>query len=108
MTYLSDDQESTLSRARRNRFENLGLEIVRADLARDGHGHIGGPQAQEAARQWLAEKNSERTADAKRDRRWQRTGVFPSGGILLLNIVKVLGGVGVGLFLGWMIWGGLL
>ena len=105
MDNSGDDQESVLTSPRRERFESLGVEVVRADLARGGHMHIGGPNAQEAARQWLAEKDAERSADARRDRRRQLTGVFLSGGTFLLNIVRVLGGVGVGLFLGWLIWG---
>ncbi len=105
MDNSGDDQESVLTNPRRARFESLGVDIVRADLARGGSMHIGGPNAQEAARQWLAEKDAERSADARRDRRRQLTGAFLSGGTFLLNIVRVLGGVGVGLFLGWLIWG---
>ena len=105
MDNSGDDQGSVLTDSRRTRFESLGVEVVRADLARGGSMHIGGPNAREAARQWLAEGNAERRADAQRDRRWQRIGVFLSGGTLLLNIVRVLGGVGVGLFFGWLIWG---
>ena len=105
MDNSGDAQESLLINLRRARFESLGVAVVRADLARGGSMHIGGPNAREAARQWLAEKDAERRADTRRDRRWQRFGVFLSGGALLLNIVRVLGGVGVGLFLGWLIWG---
>ena len=101
MDNSGDDQESVLTSPRRERFESLGVEVVRADLARGGHMHIGGPNAQEAARQWLAEKDAERIANARRDRSWPRTWVFLSGG----TIVRVLGGVGVGLFLGWLVWG---
>ena len=100
MDNSGDDPESALTNPRRKRFESLGVVVVRAELARGGSMHIGGPQAQEAARQWLAEKDAERSADARRDRRRQL-----SGGTFLLNIVRVLGGVGVGLFLGWLIWG---
>ncbi len=105
MDNSGDDQGSVLTNPRRKRFESLGGEVVRAELARGGSMHIGGPRAQEAARQWLAEKEAERSADARRDRRRQLTGVFLSGGTFLLNIVRVLGGVGVGLFFGWLIWG---
>ena len=100
MDNSGDDPESALTNPRRKRFESLGVVVVRAELARGGSIHIGGLQAQEAARQWLAEKDAERSADARRDRRRQL-----SGGTFLLNIVRVLGGVGVGLFLGWLIWG---
>ena len=100
MDNSGDDPESALTNPRRKRFESLGVVVVRAELARGGSMHISGPQAQEAARQWLAEKDAERSADARRDRRRQL-----SGGTFLLNIVRVLGGVGVGLFLGWLIWG---
>jgi len=99
MDNSGDDPESALTNPRRKRFESLGVVVVRAELARGGSMHIGGPQAQEAARQWLAEKNAERSADARRDRRRQL-----SGGTLLLSIVRVLGGVGVGLFFGWLLW----
>ncbi len=99
MDNSGDDPESALTNPRRKRFESLGVVVVRAELARGGSMHIGGPQAQEAARQWLAEKDAERSADARRDRRRQL-----SGGTFLLNIVRVLGGVGVGLFLGWLLW----
>ncbi len=96
----ADDQEPVLTNPRRARFESLGVDIVRADLARGGSMHIGGPNAREAARQWLAEKNAERSADARRDRRRR----LLSGETFLLNIVRVLGGVGVGLFFGWLVW----
>ena len=99
MDNSGDDQAAVLTNPRRARFESLEVDIVRADLAR---GHISGPNAREAARQWLAEKDAERTADAQRDRSRQRTGV--SGGTLLLNIVRVLGAVGGGLFFGWLVW----
>ena len=99
MDNSGDDPESALTNPRRKRFESLGVKVVQAELARGGSMHIGGPQAQEAARQWLAEKDAERSADARRDRRRQL-----SGGTFLLNIVRVLGGVGVGLFLGWLLW----
>jgi hypothetical protein len=99
MDNSGDDQAAVLTNPRRARFESLGVVVVRAELARGGSMHIGGHQAQEAARQWLAEKNAERSADARRDRRRQL-----SGGTFLLNIVRVLGGVGVGLFLGWLLW----
>ena len=99
MDNSGDDQESVLTSPRRERFESLGVEVVRADLARGGSMHIGGPNAREAAKQWLAENDAERSADARRDRRRQL-----SGGTFLLNIVRVLGGVGVGLFLGWLLW----
>ena len=105
MNNSGDDQEPVLTNPRRARFESLGVGLVRADLARDGSVHVGGPNAREAARQWLAEKDAERIADNRTNRRWQRIGVLLSGGTLLLNIVRVLGGVGVGLFLGWLIWG---
>ena len=101
MDNSGDDQESVLTSPRRERFESLGVEVVRAELARGGSMHIGGPNAREAARQWLAEKDAERSADARRDRRRR----LLSGGTFLLNIVRVLGGVGVGLFFGWLIWG---
>ncbi len=104
MDNSGDDQESVLTNPRRKRFESLGVDIVRADLARGGSMHIGGPNAREAARQWLAEKDAERWADTRRDRRWQRFGVFLSGGTLLLNLVRVLGPLGVGLFFGWLVW----
>jgi hypothetical protein len=99
MDNSGDDPESALTNPRRKRFESLGVVVVRAELARGGSMHIGSPQAQEAARQWLAEKDAERSADARRDRRRQL-----SGGTFLLNLVRVLGGVGVGLFLGWLLW----
>ncbi len=95
----ADDQEPVLTNPRRACFESLGVDIVRADLAR------GGPNAREAARQWLAEKDAERIADTRRDRRWQRIAVVLSGGTFLLNLARVLGPLGVGLFLGWLIWG---
>jgi len=105
MDNSGDYQESVLTNPRRARFESLGVEIVRADLARGGSMHIGGPNAREAARQWLAEKDAERIADTRRDRRWQRIAVVLSGGTFLLNLARVLGPLGVGLFLGWLIWG---
>ena len=104
MDNSGDDPESALTNPRRKRFESLGVVVVRAELARGGSMHIGGPYAKEAARQWLAEKDAERSADARRDRRRQRIGVFLSGGTLLLSIIRVLGGVGVGLFFGWLFW----
>ncbi len=100
MDNSGDDQAAVLTNPRRARFESLGVVVVRAELARGGSMHIGGPQAQEAARQWLAEKDAERSADARRDRRRQLTGVFLSGG----TIVRVLGAVGGGLFFGWLVW----
>ena len=100
MDNSNDDQEPALTNPRRARFESRGVEVVRADLARGGHMRIGGPNAQEAARQWLAEKDAERRADARRDRRRQLTGVFLSGG----TIVRVLGAIGGGLFFGWLVW----
>ncbi len=100
MDNSNDDQEPALTNPRRKRFESLGVVVVRAELARGGSMHIGGPNAQEAARQWLAEKDAERSADARKDRRRQRTGVFLSGG----TIVWVLGAVGGGLFFGWLVW----
>ncbi len=107
-TGLKNGQLRRRPRVRINRpaahFESLGVEVVRADLATGGVVHIGGPYAKEAARRWLAEKDAERMADTRRDRRWQRIGVFLSGGTLLLSIVRVLGGVGVGLFFGWLLW----
>ena len=105
MDILSDDRGSVLTEARRKRFESLGLDFVQADLARGGHVHIGGPQAQEAARLWLAEKNLVGAADAKKDGRRQRTGASRAGGGLLQTGAKVLLGVAVGLFLGWLVWG---
>ncbi len=82
MDNSGDDQESVLTDQRRAHFESLAVAVVRADLG--GVVHIGGPDAREAARQWLAEKDAERMADTRRDRRWQRIGVFLSGGTLLL------------------------
>ncbi len=79
MDNSGDDQESVLTDRRRAHFENLGVEVVRADLATGGVVHIGGPNAREAARHWLAEKDADRMADTRRDRRWQRIGVFLSG-----------------------------
>ena len=108
MNNSGGDQEPVLTDLRRAHFERLGVEIVRADLAAGGVVHIGGPNAREAARQWLAEKDAERIADKRTDRRWQRVEVFLSGGTLLLSIVRVFGGLGVGLFFGWLIWGVLL
>ncbi len=101
MDNSGDDQESVLTSPRRERFESLGVEVVRAELARGGSMHIGGPNAREAAKQWLAEKDAERSADARRDRR----SALVMSDRAKINIVRVLGGVGVGLFLGWLIWG---
>ena len=100
-----DNREPVLTKQRRAKFEGLGVEVVRTDLAAGGSVHIGGPNAKEAARQWLAEKDAERNADNRKDRRWQRVGVLLSGGNLLLSIFGISGIFGVGLFVGWLIWG---
>ncbi len=104
MDNKGDDQAAVLTNPRRARFESLGVDIVRADLARRDGMQIGGPNAREAARQWLvekdaesvarqwrAEKDAERRADTRGDRRRPRFGLFLSGGALLF-------------FLGWLIW----
>lgn len=105
MDILSNDRGSVLTDARRKRFEGLGLDFVQADLARGGHVHIGGPQAQEAARLWVAEKNLVGAADAKTDGRRKRSGMSRSSGGRLQTAANVLAGVAVGLFLGWLVWG---
>ena len=50
-----------LKRKRRiERFEQLGEQIIRADMAQGGHRHVGGtPKVRELAREWLAEKERE-------------------------------------------------
>ena len=102
MDNSGDDQDPVLTDQRRARFESLGVEIVRAELARGGSMHVGGPQAREAARQWLAEKDAARLANNRADRLRQRAGVILAGGNLLLSIVRVLGVFGAGLFIGYI------
>ena len=105
MDDLSDNDGQVLTEQRRRHFEGLGVEVVRADLAAGGTVHIGGKNAREAAKLWLAEKDAESRAQNRSATRWQKAGVFFSGANLFLNAALVLGPLAVGLFLGWLFWG---
>jgi hypothetical protein len=64
---MTDDEISEAGRkARFERWEKLGLDAIRQDLATGGHRLVGGPpQVRELAREWVKMKEAEQEVDAR-------------------------------------------